>query len=129
MASPGWLAYRRASASASRTAARRYAGALGQYVSRLPWVSRTPSAVTGNASGWAWVNQGGGDAVGVASAARTPFSYSRSSARSSQSNRYSPSAGSSRDQANTPSDTRLTPASRISATSSRHTDSGHCSGL
>ena len=37
------------------------------------------------------------------------------------------SAGSSSAHEKTPTVTRLTPAARISSTSSRHTDSGHCS--
>ena len=112
-----------------RTHAARYAGALGQYVSRLPWVSRTPSRFTGMASGYARPNQGGGEAVGVARATLTPPSASRSITRSSQPNVYRPCSGSSLAQAKTPSDTRFTPACRMSAMSSAHTGSGHCSGL
>jgi hypothetical protein len=88
-----------------------------------------PSARTGSASGWARLNHGGGEAVGVASATLTPWASSRPSTPSSQSKVYRPSSGSSRDQANTPTLTRLTPARRISATSSFQTSSGHCSGL
>jgi hypothetical protein len=40
-----------------------------------------------------------------------------------------PGSGSIHDQAKTPSETRFTPASRISATSSRQTSGDHCSGL
>jgi hypothetical protein len=109
--------------------AARYPGALAQYVSRLPWVSLMPWAVTGNASGWRSENQGGGDAVGVASATRIPPAYNRSSTWSSQSNVYWPGRGSSRDHAKTPTVTRLTRAARISATSSTHRSDGHCSGL
>jgi hypothetical protein len=48
---------------------------------------------------------------------------------SSQSNAYTPSDGSSRAHENTPTVTRLTRAARMSAMSSAHTSSGHCSGL
>ena len=42
---------------------------------------------------------------------------------------YTPGAGWSRAQEKTPALTMVTPASRISRTSSSQTDSGHCSGL
>jgi hypothetical protein len=110
-------------------AASRYAGAQAQYVSRLPCVSRTPSALTGNASGCRRLNHGGGEAVGVARSTCTPALPSRSITWSSQPNSYRPGSGSRLDQAKTPTVTRLTPASRISATSSFQTCGGHCSGL
>ncbi len=51
MAVAGCAPYRSAGAVTMRREAARYAGALTQYVSRLPWASRTPSARTGIASG------------------------------------------------------------------------------
>jgi hypothetical protein len=112
-----------------RRAASRYAGALAQYVSRLPWLSRTPSGPTGSASGWARLNHGGGDAVGVASTARTPWPASRSSTSSSQPKLYRPGAGSSFDQAKTPTVAVVTRARRISSASSACTSAGQDSGL
>ena len=75
------------------------------------------------------MNQGGGDAVGVARITRTWLAASRSSVASSQPKSYPPSAGSSRAQENTPTVAVFTPAARISASSSAQTGSSHCSGL
>ena len=104
-------------------------GGRRRAVGRLPCQSRAPSRVTGIASGWASVNQGGGEAVGVASTTRIPLRQSRSSVSSSQPNSYRPSSGSRIDQENTPTVAIFTRASRISASSCAHTLSSHCSGL
>ena len=85
--------------------------------------------MTGIASGWARANQGGGDAVGVASATPIRRSARRSRTRSSQPKSYRPGAGSSIDQAKTPTVTMVIPARVISSASSARTSSGHCSGL
>ena len=49
--------------------------------------------------------------------------------RSNQAKSYSPGRGSTLAQEKIPAVTMETPASFISATSSAHTSSGHCSGL
>ncbi len=58
-----------------------------------------------------------------------PFSCSRSMIRSSQPKSYTPCSGSSSAQEKIPTLTIVTPASRISRTSSSQMLSGHCSGL
>ena len=72
-------------------------------------------AVTGSISGCRSTSQGGGDAVAVARSTATPFSCSSSSTRSSHPKSYSPGRSSSRAHAKTPTVTRLTPASRMRA--------------
>ena len=58
-----------------------------------------------------------------------PLSCRSSTTSSNQPKSNSPGRGSSSAHENTPSVTNPTPASRMSAMSSRHTDRGHCSGL
>lgn len=89
----------------------------------------SPEAVTGRISGWAVVSQGGGDAVAVARSTAMPPACSRSITSSSQVKSQSYRVGWMRAQEKIPTETRLTPASRISRTSSFHTSRGHCSGL
>lgn len=83
----------------------------------------------GKTSGCIRVSHTGGAAVGVARLTLMPFSCSRSMTSSSQPNSYLPGSGSSEAQAKTPRETMLTPASRMSRTSSRQTEGSHCSGL
>jgi hypothetical protein len=75
------------------------------------------------------VAHGGGDAVAVARSTAMPPSCSRSITVSSHSKSKTPSAGWMRDQAKMPRLTIVTPASRMSRTSSCQISSGHCSGL
>ena len=72
--------------------------------------------------------QRGGVAVGVPSTTLSPAPPSTAMASSSQSKRMSPGTGSSRDQANSPIRTQLSPASAIRAASSSQSARGQCSG-
>ncbi|CAM5484591.1 hypothetical protein SGRIM128S_07029 [Streptomyces griseomycini] len=118
-----------ASSRTRRSAYRRKTGEVGRQCWRAPGHSVSPVAVTGRISGWAVVSQGGGEAVAVARSTPTPPSCSRSRTSSSQAKSQASSAGWMRAQEKIPTDTRFTPASRISRTSSSHTVRGHCSGL
>lgn len=72
---------------------------------------------------------GGGEAVAVARSTAMPPAWSRSSTSSSHSKSHRSSAGWRRAQEKMATETTVTPASRISRTSSFHTSRGHCSGL
>ncbi len=88
-----------------------------------------PSRVTTRASGWAWKNHAGGEAVGVPRSTWMPLACSRSRSSSSQAKSKTPSLRSRRAHEKMPTLTRLTPASRMRRTSSSQTSRGHCSGL
>ena len=70
-----------------------------------------------------------GDAVGVPRSTEMPFSCRRSSRSSSHAKSKTPSLVSRSAHEKMPTLTRLTPASRMSATSSSHVSRGHCSGV
>lgn len=85
--------------------------------------------VAGQGVGVEPAEPGGGAEVGVASTTPMPFACIRSISVSSQPKSLAPGSGSSRAQEKTPRVTELTPASRMSRTSSCQVSSGHCSGL
>ena len=125
----GCVAYRSAIAVTSSAARRRYTGDDGANCWRLPGQYVAPSSSCGSSSGYAALAHGGGEAVAVARSTAMPPSCSRSITRSSQPKSNSPSRGWMRDQAKMPRLTMVTPASRMRATSSGQSSSGHCSGL
>ncbi len=129
IASAGCREYRCASAVVICAACSRYRGEVGSKCSRLPKPNVSPSSITGSTSGCPCDSQIGGAAVGVARSTLMLLACNRSIASSSQSKVNCPGSGSSEAQANTPSVTRLTPARRMSSTSSSHTARSHCSGL
>ena len=91
---------------------------------------RRPSAVDRQRSpGARGENHGGGEAVAVARSTPMPRVVQQVEDPSSQPKSYSPGRGSSSAQEKTPTVTRLTPASRISADVLVPHLSGHCSGL
>ncbi|MCY1463058.1 hypothetical protein D9M71_809020 [compost metagenome] len=96
---------------------------------RDPKPMTVPSRVTTRASGWAAKNHAGGEAVGVPRSTAMPLACSRSSSSSSHAKSKTPSLVSSSAHEKIPTLTRLTPASRMSATSSDQTSRGHCSGV
>ena len=107
----------------------RKTGDVGRQCWRPPGQSVSPRAVTGRISGCIVVNHAGGEAVAVARSTAMPLWCSRSSTVSSHSNVQVSAVGCRCAQANTPTVTMLTPASRIIRTSESQTDRGHCSGL
>lgn len=127
--SAGWSLYRAASSRTSRRACSRKTGEVGRQCWRAPGHTVSPFAVTGRISGWAVVSQGGGEAVAVARSTPMPPACSRSMTSSSQPKSQVSRVGWIRAQEKIATDTTVTPASRISRTSSSHTSRGHCSGL
>jgi len=83
----------------------------------------------GRISGCLAVSHGGGEAVAVARSTAIPAACRRSITSSNQAKFHSPSAGSRCAHEKMPTDTIVTPASRMSRMSSSHTSRGHCSGL
>ncbi|MNW67550.1 hypothetical protein D3C74_461500 [compost metagenome] len=75
------------------------------------------------------MSHGGGEAVAVARSTAMPFACSSSSTSSSQAKSQVSAVGWSRAHEKIATETMLTPAARMSRTSSAHTSRGHCSGL
>ncbi len=104
-------------------------GDVGRQCWRDPGQMVSPAGPTGRISGWLVVNHGGGEAVAVARSTVIPPACSTSITSSSHSKSQRSGSGWSRAQEKIPSDTMVTPASRMRATSSSHTSRGHWSGL
>lgn len=101
----------------------------GHHDWRAPNSSTLPAASTGSTSGWARTSHGGGEAVPVARQTAMPWAWSRSTSSSYREKSNRPSCGSTRAHMKMPSDTMVTPACRMRATSSCQTSRSHWSGL